>query len=456
MYEKAIRFYNGLGDGIIINCAYYFAFGITFGQFDALLSPEYLILWAVINFVWLFSSRILKPYRIYRVTDYPVVLQKVITSVFLQFILVEALIGISGAHYVSQQLIAWLYTAIFLAMPIWRYMGISYLRELRKRGENNRKVVIAGKGPRALELRHIFQQYPEFGYECDGFFDNDSSKKEVLGSVASIMEYASKNRVDEIYCSLAVLNEEEVQELTEFASDECLRIKFLPESDVFDYNRYKLDYYAYLPVLVHLSSPLDEMANQWAKRAFDILFASAVSILILSWVLPILMLLIRLESKGSVIFSQKRTGLDKKEFTCFKLRTMYQKDSGRFEQARKDDPRITRIGRILRKTNLDELPQFFNVILGDMSIIGPRPHPTQMTEQYAGKVEKYMARHLVKPGITGLSQVKGYRGETRDIRQMRNRVKMDVFYLQKWSFFFDVKISFLTVLNMIRGEKNAY
>jgi putative colanic acid biosynthesis UDP-glucose lipid carrier transferase len=167
-------------------------------------------------------------------------------------------------------------------------------------------------------------------------------------------------------------------------------------------------------------------------------------------------LLIKLSSPGPVIFKQLRTGLYGKEFYCWKFRSMRVNDAADEKQAQKNDPRKTRIGEFLRKTNLDEMPQFYNVLIGDMSVVGPRPHMLRHTEIYSMMIDKYMVRHLVKPGITGWAQVNGYRGETKNTEQMEGRVKRDVWYIENWSFLLDLKIVIVTVINMFKGEKNAY
>jgi putative colanic acid biosysnthesis UDP-glucose lipid carrier transferase len=233
-------------------------------------------------------------------------------------------------------------------------------------------------------------------------------------------------------------------------------MKFLPEPGELPYRQMKVDFYDVLPVLIFRSIPLDDVVNKVIKRTFDIVFSLAVIILILSWLIPILGILIKLNSKGPVFFKQYRTGLDNKKFKCWKLRTMTVNGESDSKQAKRGDARITSIGAFLRRTSLDELPQFFNVLRGNMSVVGPRPHMLQHTEQYSRIVNKFMVRHFIKPGITGLSQVRGFRGETTEVHQMRGRIKLDIFYLEHWSFFLDIKIIFHTVINIFRGEDNAF
>ena len=203
--------------------------------------------------------------------------------------------------------------------------------------------------------------------------------------------------------------------------------------------------------------PLEDISSRFKKRFFDLVFSSFVFITVLWWLLPLIALIIKLDSKGPVFFIQSRAGRNNQNFSVFKFRTMKVVEAtDQFEQAKKNDPRITRIGAYLRKYSLDELPQFINVLFGDMSVVGPRPHPLKLNDQFQKIIDKYMVRHFVKPGITGWAQVNGYRGETKDSIDMENRVKFDIHYLENWTAMLDVKIVFMTIINMIRGEDNAY
>jgi putative colanic acid biosynthesis UDP-glucose lipid carrier transferase len=216
------------------------------------------------------------------------------------------------------------------------------------------------------------------------------------------------------------------------------------------------EYYDYLPVLSLREIPLHHTFNASLKRFFDVLFSLAVISGILIWLAPLMAILIRLESKGPLFFVQERSGLDNKPFKCYKFRSMAMNRDADKVQAGKNDMRVTRIGRFIRKTSIDELPQFYNVLFGNMSVVGPRPHMLRHTEEYASKVDKYMVRHFVKPGITGLAQVRGYRGEIEKHSDILNRVKYDIFYIENWSILLDIKIVVQTVLNVFKGEKKAY
>lgn len=219
---------------------------------------------------------------------------------------------------------------------------------------------------------------------------------------------------------------------------------------------YYLDIIQDVPFLKLLKEPLSSPRKQILKRVFDILFSLFVITFILSWLLPIVAIIIKLESKGPVFFLQKRSGLNNEPFNCIKFRSMSVNEVADLQIAKKNDSRVTKFGAFMRKTSVDELPQFINVFLGDMSVVGPRPHMLSQTEQYSKITKKYMTRHVVKPGITGWAQVMGSRGEIFSDRDMEKRIEKDIWYIQHWSFFLDLKIIFLTFYNIVKGDEQAY
>jgi putative colanic acid biosynthesis UDP-glucose lipid carrier transferase len=204
------------------------------------------------------------------------------------------------------------------------------------------------------------------------------------------------------------------------------------------------------------SIPFDNPINQIIKKLFDVIFSIVIIIFVLSWLTPLMFILVKLESKGPLFFKQTRDGLSGSKFVCYKYRSMYVNESSDDIQATREDVRVTKVGSFIRKTSIDELPQFFNVLIGDMSIVGPRPHMLSQTKKYAKTVDKFMVRHFIKPGITGLAQVRGYRGEVEKNEDMENRVKMDIFYIENWSFLLDLKIIGQTITNVLKGEHKAY
>jgi putative colanic acid biosynthesis UDP-glucose lipid carrier transferase len=293
-----------------------------------------------------------------------------------------------------------------------------------------------------------------------GFFDDNLALKHILpnylGMTNEVESYALANDVDEIYCTLPGTSDEKIVRMLNFAEKNMIRFYIVPD---FYRNLKKslvMEMMEFIPLMTIRREPLQAAYNRALKRVFDIFFSLAILLTIFPILYIVVGILIKLSSPGPILFTQKRTGLYGQDFMCYKFRTMKVNEDADQLQAVKDDPRKTKIGDFLRRTNLDEFPQFINVLLGNMSVVGPRPHMLKHTDQYSALIDKYMVRHLVKPGVTGWAQVTGYRGETKTLEQMEGRVKRDVWYIENWTFFLDIKIIVVTVLNMFKGEKNAY
>jgi exopolysaccharide biosynthesis polyprenyl glycosylphosphotransferase len=235
-----------------------------------------------------------------------------------------------------------------------------------------------------------------------------------------------------------------------------IRIYMVPDFKNKLLSSYYLEIIHDVPFLKLIKEPLSSPGKQFLKRSFDFLFSLFVTIFLLSWLIPIVAIIIKLESKGPVFFIQKRSGLKNNAFGCIKFRSMTVNEIADVQIAKKNDARVTKFGAFMRKTSIDELPQFLNVLVGNMSIVGPRPHMLSQTEQYSKITKKYMTRHIVKPGITGWAQVMGARGEIFSDRDMQKRIEKDIWYIQHWSFFLDIKIIFLTFYNVVKGDKQAY
>jgi putative colanic acid biosynthesis UDP-glucose lipid carrier transferase len=237
---------------------------------------------------------------------------------------------------------------------------------------------------------------------------------------------------------------------------ECIRFKIVPNLSVFITRDVHIEYFGELPILSLRSEPLDDVGNRIKKRVLDITVSLLVTVFILSWLVPILGLLILLESKGPIFFSQLRTGKNKKSFYCYKFRSMRMNRDADLKQATANDSRVTKIGKFMRRTSLDEFPQFFNVLKGNMSLVGPRPHMLKHTNDYSKVVDEYMIRQFLKPGITGWAQVNGYRGEITNPDQIKMRVNKDLWYLENWSLWLDIQVLFLTIYHIFKGDKNAF
>lgn len=352
------------------------------------------------------------------------------------------------------------YIASILSFTSWRIFVRITLKLYRRKGHNSKRIVIVGAGKNGLDLYQVMKNDLAYGFDIAGFFDDNVSLKyslpNYLGMTHEVEDYLVQNEIDEVYCTLPGTQDAKILRILNFAEKNMIRFYIVPEL----YRNVKkslvLEMIESIPLLTVRTEPLQFAYNRALKRSFDILFSISVLLTIYPVLYVVIGICIKLSSRGPVLFKQVRTGMYGQDFECFKFRTMKVNAEADSLQAAKDDPRKTKIGDFLRKSNLDEFPQFINVLFGDMSVVGPRPHMIKHTELYSFLIDKYMVRHLVKPGVTGWAQVTGYRGETKTLEQMEGRVKRDVWYLENWSFFLDLKIIVLTLVNMFRGEKNAF
>jgi len=341
----------------------------------------------------------------------------------------------------------------FLIIAILKFTVYYLLQKYRVSfGGNYRSTVIFGINKKTIALENFFNKNPEYGYLHKKTF-NFKNKEQ---SLTNCFDYILNEGIDEIYCSISELTNTEIADIVDFADNNLKILKFIPDNKEIFSKRLRYEYYDYIPILTLRTIPLEDSVNTIIKRIFDILFSSIVIIFILSWLTPIIAILIKLESKGSVFFKQSRNGFNFREFDCYKFRSMTPNKDANLYQATRGDERVTKIGKFIRKTSIDELPQFFNVLFGDMSVVGPRPHMVSHTNMYAKKIDKFMVRHFVKPGITGLAQTSGFRGEVETDKDIIGRVKYDIFYIENWSLLLDLKIIMQTFMNAVKGDDKAY
>ena len=428
---------------------------ITYFVYD----KEYLNIFflSYISFFWLVTSYFFAFYEVHRHTAV-LSLLRLLVKQFLFFILgYFAYFGIfKEGVIVNNQFLILILTIISISFVKLSWLFL--LKKYRSFGNNFRTTIVIGFDDSSKNIIKLFKSKSNLGYKYLGFFSDKIYKdKEYLGNLDAIFEYAKKHVVDEIYCSLSTLNQKQIKKINKFALDKDIILKLIPDAnELYSKNR-SIEYYGDSLMVLNVNKlPFDFTENFYLKRFFDIFFSIFVCLFILSWLIPILWIIVKLESEGPLVFKQGREGLNGKEFTCYKFRSMRINKQSSKIHAIKNDARVTKVGAFLRKTSMDELPQFLNVLLGDMSVVGPRPHLETLSLEYQKDVDNYLKRHIVKPGVTGLAQVGGYRGEIKKKSDIKNRVRLDIFYIENWSFFLDIKIIFKTVLNVIRGEEKAY
>ncbi|MDF0706854.1 undecaprenyl-phosphate glucose phosphotransferase [Muricauda sp. 81s02] len=443
-YSDLIRPMSLIVDLLVINLFVYF---LPININDPLLFHAY------ITFGWVILSLKNDFYKIHRFTKVPFILRKIFAQFIFFFLMLYAFIGFFKQPLMSRFALAQYFFVCLATIAIVKLITYVLLMEYREKFKGNiRRVVVIGKNKKTDQLINVFKNRDEFGYE----FKKQFCLKKEHFDIEECFAYIRNNNIDEIYCSVSELKNSETVEFINFADNNLKTLKFIPDNKNIFSKKLKFEYYDYIPVLSLRDIPLDSPINAFIKRSFDVVFSLVVIIGILSWLTPILALLITLESRGPVFFRQTRNGIDNREFYCYKFRSMAPNKNADQVQATKNDMRITKIGKFIRKTSIDELPQFYNVLFGTMSVVGPRPHMVKHTNEYSTSVDKYMVRHFVKPGITGLAQVRGYRGEIEQEADILNRTKFDIFYIENWSMFLDLKIIVQTVLNAFKGEAKAY
>ncbi len=447
-------------DLLILNAIF---FGFKWHVLNTMVTPaadEYSYLWVVVNLGWVVSAWIHQLYDRKRSDSFESFVGQTFNTYILFVVLVLFYLYFSRQLEISRFFVSGFLISFPAGLILIRIIHQLAWMYMRKRDYLNKRILIIG--------------YNDIGKKLAGYFENKNTHIRVMGfcedyhNVHELSHYpilntplnavkASKDmQVTEIYSTILPEQDSRIYDIMHMADQACIRFKLVPDFRLFVKKPMHLNYMSDMPILTARSEPLDDLFNRAQKRIFDVVVSLMVIIFILSWLIPVMMLAIWLESRGPVFFVQKRSGLNNQPFNCFKFRTMkVNADSDRL-QAKRDDERFTRLGRILRKTNLDEFPQFFNVLIGNMSIVGPRPHMLKHTEEYSAIISKYMVRQFIKPGITGWAQVNGYRGETRHVREMEARVDHDLYYMENWSITMDLKIMVMTVYNVFKGEKNAF
>ena len=424
-------------------------------------SDNYRFLLLFYNAVWIIVSLALQLYELSQLKR----INKILFNLFKAFgfnilILAAVLFSLKASEF-SREHLLYTYALLFVFIFLWRYTSIQLIIFFRKLGYNYSAVVIIGGENTAEQLYNYCNSNDGLGIKLMGIFSDTEISFEFKEGVKSgrledLEQFALKNGIDEIFYTMPLTHTKKIKDLVDFCDKYMIRFKVVPDFRGFLFKKVNVDFYDDVPVISLREEPLRDFVNRFVKRIFDLLFSFLVILLVLSWLYPLIAILIKLSSKGPVLFKQLRSGINNEDFLCYKFRSMAITDDADSLQATLGDARITKIGTFLRKSSLDEFPQFFNVFMGDMSIVGPRPHMLLHTEEYSELINKYMVRQLVKPGITGLAQIRGYRGETKELKDMEGRVKFDIWYIENWTLSLDISIILQTIWNVFKGDEKAY
>jgi putative colanic acid biosysnthesis UDP-glucose lipid carrier transferase len=419
----------------------------------------YMLLFIITNVSWMSVAYFTGVY----INNIPLDFERFAKTTSQAFLLNTALvllfIFISNYSY-SRLFILLFFISFAMILIISRMFFLWGLRRFINNEKMTQRVVFIGYNDTSKSLSSYFSTNLK-SIAIDGYFEEYSKIQElsvypIIGHPMDCLSYAIVNEIDEIYCTISPEKNPYIYEMAKEAETNMIRFKFVPDLRSFVNVTTHMDIIGDNLILAMRAEPQDDVASQLKKRIFDVVFSSLVLIFLLSWLIPVLGIIIKLSSKGPVFFVQLRSGKDNEPFKCFKFRSLRMNEQADKIQVTKNDSRLTPIGKFMRKTNLDELPQFINVFLGDMTVVGPRPHMLEHTEKFSKVMNEYMVRHFLKPGITGWAQINGFRGEITQDEHLRKRIEHDIWYMENWSLWLDFRIIFLTVINTVRGEENAY
>lgn len=414
---------------------------------------------------WYSAAEVSRLYRDLRSNKFAEeIIYVVVTTILFGILLTSFLFFFRKTLEVSNYFMVLYFPTLFVLTSAFKYILRKYLHSVFYSGRLQENIILIGSTPAAKDFYDTINLHTYYGYKCMGFLDDDKTKLngcKYLGKISDLDSILAGSEVDEIIIALPNSKHEQISACIEACDFHAKRVRMIPDLYLYAASNISINTIGLLPVINLRSLPQDRWGNRMLKKFFDLSFSLLFFLLIGWWFMPIIALLIKITSRGPVLFKQERWGLNNKKIICYKFRTMYHgspetDENGKFIQARKDDDRVTPLGRFLREWNIDEFPQFWNVLIGNMSVVGPRPHVTPLNISSIQSVDKYMLRHLVKPGITGWAQVHGARGETSAPGAMQRRVNYDLYYIHSWTFWMDCQIVLQTVINTIKGDQNAY
>jgi putative colanic acid biosynthesis UDP-glucose lipid carrier transferase len=462
-YNKNVFF---ITDFFILNFCFLLAKSLTiyfFGNSSEIPNNLYPFIFYS-NLIWLLLSRVFGIYSLLRFENASKILSRILKVVIIYITILY--LDIFFLRYVKISTIFVInYSILFLIIFFSvRITLVYFLKLLRKRGINNKLVLIVGVNENTIDLSKTFNNELSFGYKLLGFFSKNKYTESkyndisILGTYEYLYDYCNNNHVDEIFFSTDDFEQVEIKKVVKFCDSKLIRFKLIPnfQKENFFNRKLSIDFYGDTPVLVSRKEPLEKNSNILVKRLFDIIFSLCVILILFPLIFPFVYIIQKLSSQGPVFFIQRRSGQDNHVFKCIKFRTMYVNKESELKGTHKNDPRITSFGKFLRKTRIDELPQFINVFIGNMSVVGPRPLMLKHTEDYSKLIDDFLVRHFVKPGITGWAQTTGFLDEENKMKEMQDKVKRDVWYIENWSFLLDLKIVLKTLTNLFCKDENAF
>ena len=459
-FERYLKYSLLILDLIALNLIFLFCQIIFTKSINASFLNAYYLYWAIANASWLLLSFFLRMYTEKVTINFEHYVKRSIQVYLFWIMVVMFYLFFSREYTISRLFIVSTISLYGLGLMVNRFIYLGINKYFKNSDLLVKKVLIIGYNDTAKKLARYFETEGA-NTEMIGFVEDNANITElshypVLADVCDTLQVARKLNIQEIFSTITPEQNKDIYNLMYQSEKECIRFKIVPNLSIFIKREVHIEYFGDLPILSLRSEPLDDVGNRLKKRFLDVTVSLFVIIFILSWLIPLLGLLIFIESGWPVFFKQLRTGKNLKPFYCRKLRSMKLNKDANLKQATQNDDRVTKIGRFIRKTSLDEFPQFINVLKGEMSLVGPRPHMLKHTMDYSKIVDEYSVRQFLKPGITGWAQINGYRGEITNPEQIKMRVRKDLWYLENWTLWLDIQILFLTVYYVFKGDKKAF
>ena len=460
--KKSIYTSRLISDLVLLNLSFILA-AILAQPFEILLARDYMfILLLLLNIVWFVNTNLSGFYSDFFTRSFSFQFFNILKIVLFQIVLTVLFIFLTKEDLFTRNFIVFYGLILTLSISLRTAIFKNILMSLRRKGKNIRNLLIIGAGEVGKNFKETINDNPDFGYHFSGFLDDIIKGDDIIGNLDQLDERIKQNEIDEVVIALSSQPPELLDEIIRICNINAVRIHIIPDYFRFLSSRFQISSIGNFPIITARQEPLEEANRRFFKRSFDIMFSFLVLVFLLSWLYPIIALLIKLDSKGKVLFVQKRIGAKNQMFECYKFRTLTSESSQEtetFKPVLLGDKRVTSLGNFLRKSNIDELPQFFNVLKGDMSVVGPRPHAIPYQDLYGKVFEEIKMRHNVRPGLTGWAQVNGLRGDVEDEKENNRRtimrMKYDLWYIENWTMRLDIQIILMTVWQMIKGDTKA-
>jgi len=436
--------------------------GMEAGFFSLEKGEIFLLLFLCL--VWYLAAKSFGLYDEFRSRSFSFEFIAIVKSILIQIILLVAILFIIKTRILSRFFIVVFFILFAVLIISWKICLRMILAWLRKKGRNLIHILIVGGGEVGLRFYDTITANSHLGYRVKGFVDEQPPPNLgnlYLGKIDQLEQIFNREKIDEVIIALPNSVMAQIDRVITVCENSPTRVRIIPDYFEFKRPRFGISRFGSFPFISLRSNPLEQLHWRFLKRSCDLIFTLLLFIFFFSWLWPLLALLIKITSPGPVFFKQERWGIQNRPIICYKFRSMVMEsrdidENGRYQQAKRNDLRVTKVGHFLRRSNLDELAQFINVLKGEMSVIGPRPHPTPMNLEIKDSIPNYQLRHMIKPGITGWAQVNGWRGETSDPDLLRKRVQFDIWYIENWSIWLDIRIVLLSIWLMLKGDPRAY